>query len=354
MRIRKLRLRYAVILATIVLALTIVKFTFGENAAAETQSNLLSPVWTFLFLTFAGAFGGLLYTLRDKGFERPHWEGNNYILGGLADCAYGIGGAYVVFLVIPGDFFKLTTVFEVIKIFGAAIVGGYGGRGLVDRVLADFLKKAEQVEKTVSEVKEKVETTEKLNEKALDLVDRQLDFVSPRVPPEELKEAIKNASSSTRAEIYKQVRRLRAENAKDNKQIMELSIPVFEALIALDTKEEFHQAHGQLGFALMDHSDPRWKEAEAELSKAIEIRDKGGEGKNFGFYDWKRAICRINLDDDFQNERPSQPAVRKEILDDLKRGAEAKDTIKAIGDIPPISEWIKRNKIPPEEISRPS
>ena len=51
----------------------------------------------------AGGFGGLLYTIRDSGFELIHKndkENQVLRLGWLADCAYGIAGAFVVFLLM--------------------------------------------------------------------------------------------------------------------------------------------------------------------------------------------------------------------------------------------------------------
>ena len=74
----------------------------------------------------------------------------------------------------------------------------------------------------------------------------------------------------------------------------ENSIPVFRALISSDKGDRFYQNHGQLGFALKDKSKPNWKEAEEELTKAIEIRDRIGD-IGFGLYEFNRAICRIHL-----------------------------------------------------------
>ena len=97
---KKSRRTFAFLLVGVVLGLIIGYFTFriGVTFSAQTQ------LW--LLVTPVGAFGGLLYTLRDKGLVLPHRESDSNVInpGWLADCAYGIAGSYVVFLIVPGNF----------------------------------------------------------------------------------------------------------------------------------------------------------------------------------------------------------------------------------------------------------
>jgi hypothetical protein len=103
---------------------------------------------------------------------------------------------------------------------------------------------------------------------------------------------------------------------------MERTIPIFRALIASERGKGYHRFHGQLGYALKDKRTPDWAEAEAQLSKAIELR---GPWQDEGIvnYEFNRAICRIVLDEAFQHNKASSPEVRETILEDLRAFAAA-------------------------------
>lgn len=207
--------------------------------------------------------------------------------------------------------------------------------------------KFRNLEQAVEETKAQVARAEKAAERALELVYRQLETDS-EVPYEQLKEAISAAPPSTRAEIWEKAQRRRRENWRDRKEIMELSIPVFKALVELDTNDEYHRYHAQLGYALKDKKKPDWMRAEAEISKAIEIRDKKGEG-NFINYEFNRAICKIHLDDHFLIKQKSPPAIRESILTDLSVAALNPTTLERIESISPFTDWIELNGISSEE-----
>ena len=67
-----------------------------------------------------------------------------------------------------------------------------------------------------------------------------------------------------------------------------------------DLKEEFHRNHGQLGYVYKDQRPhPQWRLAEAELSRAIQIRDKQNVG-GFLMYELNRAVCNIHLQAGFE------------------------------------------------------
>ncbi len=171
----------------------------------------------------------------------------------------------------------------------------------------------------------------------------------PEVSDEELRDAITAASSPTRAQIFNQAWKIRAENWKKDKPLMERSIPVFRALITADTEGQYHANHGQLGFALKDQLKPDWSDAESELSKAIEIR---GPWQDAGwiFYEFNRAICRIMLDNAFRQDQPSEQSVRKQILEDL-RIAWNSDLRKIIQEEELFNRWIKMNKVKNSELA---
>src|SRR4030095_6351105 len=134
-----------------------------------------------------------------------------------------------------------------------------------------------------------------------------------------------------------------AETWKDQstKVEMERTIPVFEALIASDVEKRYHECWGQLGFALKDQRFPNWRRALEALSTAIDMR---GDAATYGYwlYEFNRALCRINLDENFRNGQPSTPEVAKDIRADL-------EVLRAVGQqgmldrAPEIERWLKLN-----------
>jgi len=109
----------------------------------------------FVMITIAGAFGGLIYTARDSGLEFPYRDPDKkhvINLGWVADCGYGIAGAYVVFLILPTELttagtpskslLSSSSILVLVKLLAMALVGGYGGRSIVDRALANIAKDA--------------------------------------------------------------------------------------------------------------------------------------------------------------------------------------------------------------------
>jgi hypothetical protein len=88
-------------------------------------------------------------------------------------------------------------------------------------------------------------------------------------------------------------------------------------------------------------------EAEAELSKAIQIRDNRNERPGFINYEFNRAQCKIMLDDQFIMNIRSRPATKESILKDLSVVALIPKYLKIIETESPFSDWIELNNNPP-------
>lgn len=333
------------------------------------------PDLTLFLLTLAGASGGLAYAMRNRELELPRRTENIVNPGWLGDCFFGVSGAYVIALIMPGNFPSTNepSVNLTIQILATGIIGGYGGRSIMDRVLDDILKQQEVLEKKVEgnrerinrsigemkQVKEQVES----GAKAMDLLERYFDetlnLLDEQV--EQLKELIKNASPSERAIVFLEAKEVREVNAQGGKQkpwMVERTIPVFEALMKDDA--ENHRIHAQLGYALQGKIQPDWLRAEAELSRAIEIRDKSTDrNENFWVYEFNRAICRINLDENFKKDKPSIPKVYESVLQDFITASKPKygvtnqpEYLARLGNITreKISKWFTLNNISSEDI----
>jgi hypothetical protein len=204
-------------------------------------------------------------------------------------------------------------------------------------------RKAEQADHRIEEIERQAAK----DTRALSLAQRQLNPIAglADVLQEELDEAILAASGASRAQIFNQAWANRADNWKEpeTKARMERSIPIFRALIRSDEHDD-HMNHGQLGFALKDMRAPDFAEAEAELTKAIDLRGDWAE-HGWLLYEFNRAICRIENDVESKRGNPSQPDNRERILQDLSAACRVAELRRALFSVAQVDEWLTRNKI---------
>ncbi len=193
---------------------------------------------------------------------------------------------------------------------------------------------------------------------ALPLVRAQLDPAGDRGPsPEALRDALYESAPGIRSEAFYLARnQRRAHWTGDEPQLVDLTVPVFEALIALDDDRRFHRNFAELGYALKDGSNPtqaKYALARENLTKAIEIRGPGG-ASGFSMYEFNRAYCNIELDPaSDKRDRQSTAELAEAICDDLEVAAETQSGRKAIReDRDPddrdrpllIKVWLEANK----------
>lgn len=319
------------------------------------------PHTTLILLTLAGALGGVLYAIRNKELVFPHKTEDIVNPGFLGDCFFGVAGAYVISLILPGDFPSDVTdarsVQLTIQVLATGIIGGYGGRSIIDRALDNILRRQNELEDKVEgnskRIKQGIGQIERVNEQtqsvtqALALLERYFDEDLPtNNEGKEIKELVAKVSSSDRTFIFVEAKKVRETNMWKKPFMVERTIPVFEALLEIGSTDQFlHRYHAQLGYALQGKSKPDWLQAETELSKAIDIRDKSPDkDESFWVYEFNRSICRINLD-----EKPNL------ILDDLRIAIDPKNhtatQFKAYlakldeGIKNQINKWLAQNKI---------
>ena len=211
---------------------------------------------------------------------------------------------------------------------------------------ADLEMFGDQIAKMETKVNE-LEKQAEFDAKALSIVQRQLNPGSdtPPIAQKDIDAAILAASVNMRTQIYFLAQENRSKNWEERpkKYIMERSIPIFRALISSDTDNVYHQNHGQLGFALKDQRQPNWKEAEAELTKAIEIRG-AWETEGWLLYEFNRAICRINNDENFKQDVESSGEIKNQINSDLKSAEKASTLKEFISKEPALQKWLSLNK----------
>lgn len=218
--------------------------------------------------------------------------------------------------------------------------------------LAGALVQADDLESLAREVKE-IKLQSDLDAKALQLAIIQMNPSADSTAPtqQELNDAIKNASQRVKTQIFYQAQATRQDSWSEpsKKARMERTIPIFRALIACDADDAYHRNHGQLGYALKDQRTPDWVAAEAEFTKAIQLRGSAPE-HDWVFYEMNRAICRIMMDDSFKEMKKASSEQRKRILEDLKTAFTDDFTRDIVRSDPTIKDWMVRNEVQLQEL----
>jgi hypothetical protein len=203
---------------------------------------------------------------------------------------------------------------------GGFILGYLWTRLYLGRALSEA-ERAQTLERKVAELRKG--GADPADVRARALVRRQIEAPPERRPTQaELDAAMQAATSEACASIWNDVQfeRYRASLEDDpdrRRRMAERTVPVFRALIAADPDERFHANWGQLGLALalMARERDDWREAEAALTRAIEIREAGGRG--VGRYHRARARVRIELDREGGPLKASDEAAREAIRADV-------------------------------------
>jgi hypothetical protein len=188
----------------------------------------------------------------------------------------------------------------------------------------------------------------KIGEIALVLGYRQLfsDTALDAADQTRLTTALMRANRQVRGAIFNLAQDLRRETWFADKHRMERTIPVFEALVKADPM--WHAPLGNLGYALHDKYNPDLRRAFDTLTRAVLLRgDRTDEGV---FYQYNRALCLIQLDQNFANRTPSDAATRSAVLEPLRqarRELEATwDQVMENPDSADLRTWLELNGSP--------
>jgi hypothetical protein len=190
-----------------------------------------------------------------------------------------------------------------------------------------WFREADQIQMLEEKVTE-LEKRQRADARALALADTQLNRNpdDPAVTDDEIANAIKEASKPVRIQIFRQAETAsRNTSANDFNLKLEGAISIFQGLIKSESDQQYHRNYSELAHALLRKKPRDWQRAENAFSKAIEIRDKM-EVKGWKSYEFYRARCRMGMDADYNNRRPSSDAVKAAIVKDLS--VPAKDTEK--------------------------
>lgn len=309
-------------------------------------------------LALIGMLAGFGYGLSSNVLVLPHKSGpHRYNPGCLADCLFGLLGTTVIFSVLPlgleGLQDKPEDILFYVRLFGFAVLGGWGGKALIDSVLST----------TVRQLQERIDQRDQQeiqDAKTLEMTDQYLNSSTDvSIPEKDLLEAIENASPKTKVEILNEAKAVRSENWKEDKDKMEKTIPIFESLAKATQEVDSHRVYGQLGFALKDQSNPDYDGAIKNLDKAIIVRDKANI-RGFSWYEFNRAMSKIYSDIGFRKGLPSDKGLQKAIINDLKvafgdskvsERLQKSATTNQDRDIETLTDWLDYNAVQPSSVN---
>lgn len=164
---------------------------------------------------------------------------------------------------------------------------------------------------------------------------------------QQLTEFLTGASQSIIRQVFDQAWAARSENWRQNKTKMARTIPIFQALIAVDKDRQYHRNHGELGFALKDKEPPDWATAKKELDEAIELRDRIGDSDQpyYRLYEYNRAMCLIHLDPKKESMEPTDEPLRRQIRDDISVAARERWLYERMNEDSTFTSWLRRNNL---------
>jgi len=182
---------------------------------------------------------------------------------------------------------------------------------------------------------------------ALALVNRFLSEVDARttVDTVNLSRAIQRASEWTRGTIFMLAQQTHDNNWRTDKLLLERVIPILKALIEIDPHKHYYIA--RLAYALKDSIRPDWQSAKAYLDRAIDLLGDREAG-SCPYYELNRAICSINLDENFADGKPSDAASRKSIVQDLRTAQRALGDLGEMFEQPwnvNVRKWLQLNGV---------
>jgi hypothetical protein len=311
---------------------------YQPNTNLEQISDWLTKILVGVGLTQVGNLAGYLQATAD------------FFARGLGDSEVARTFAVMILLYFSVGGFLFGFLWTRLFLAGEFVQADVKALQALDRRVEELAEISTQAVEASRQVEKKVEEQADIDAKALALVYRQLDVDAPPIPQPDLDAAIGAASPAVKVQIFSLTSTIRKENWKDpqTKRKMERTIPIFRALLASDP-ERFHRNYAQLGFALKDQREPDWAEAEAILTRAIELRDQGGE-QGYVYYEFNRALCRIMQDQQFLRQQPSSPETRDAILADLRVAVAGGWRRAALTD-PTTKAWLDGNGVQESDLT---
>ncbi|MEL7350511.1 MAG: D-Ala-D-Ala carboxypeptidase family metallohydrolase [Cyanobacteria bacterium P01_A01_bin.116] len=339
-----------------VLSTFLTGFAIGLFYVFLISGWILSPVLgetgqIALVLIFSGILGGVIYTiLVDGHVEMPRFvdNGNQFEAGLFGDILLGIAGAIVLAYLAE----NFNVVFEnKVELAAAGLVGGYGGRAILqfalNRVFKDMAVLEVDREKALKGAyQRRLERLDSLQ--LMEEISQYLQAGVSAAEQDELCGQIRQAPASMKKQIFKTAKETRrtATLAGETERI-ERTIPIFQALIAGDAQQ--HAYYAQLAYAYKDLASPDWLQALQQLDRAIELRGERHQAQTWK-YEMSRAIVQIERSHQATNRYDFETQITDQIVQDLLTVANIynlENLLRAArnNSIPvPILSWFQHNQ----------
>jgi tetratricopeptide (TPR) repeat protein len=283
-----------------------------------------------LYVVIAGAFGGMLYAIKNKRIMIPFVRRStqrdeitkkdikryeSIELGIIADLLFGIGGGLLIFLITPAAPDPKEN-FGMIKLLSLAIVGGYSGQFLVKKVsnnsLESLSSKIEETEKSLSKIERVKENDQRIYRMFYEIIDGSPFEI------ENMRESLKYVSQSVRLrgctllddrrkELVSKIlehKNAPVEKIQAIKGEFERLIPLLAEIIKseeLYNENEIYfllnYHYASLAYMYKDKNNPDWELALFFIKKAINIHSK--KHKNIDTpetYILNKLLCLVNMD----------------------------------------------------------
>lgn len=305
-----------------------------------------------LVLIFSGILGGVIYSIVvDGNVEMPRFvagKGDLFEAGLFGDILLGIAGAVVLDYVRQQFGVELNSS---IDLAAAGIVGGYGGRAILEfaltRVFKDInLLEADRQKYLQTSFQQRLERGDSL--KLIDQLNQQVRVGLVSSELAELTAAIKQASADVSKRVFNLAQEFRrSAHGAGEKSRVERTIPIFEALIESDPQQ--HQYYAELAFAYKDSDSPDLFKVIQYLDKAIALRGNQQRAETWN-YELSRAITRIQEAYKASNTYDFESAVHERIIADLLAVAEIynlENILREASDqtLPvPVINWMQHNQ----------
>ena len=309
-----------------------------------------------LVLIFSGILGGVIYTiLVDGHVEMPRFvagKGDKFEAGLFGDILLGIAGAVVLDFIAQSLEIEFT---ENLEVAAAGIVGGYGGRAILQFALQRVFKDINLLEadrqrylqaNLQANLQRRLERMDSLE--LVEQLNQQIESGLSAAELGRLTAEIKQAELGDRQRIYKLASEFRRKAKQLGESVqVERSIPIFEALVESDSQK--HQYYAELAFAHKDSGSSDWVQVIQYLDRAIALRGNQQRTETWN-YELSRAITRIQAAHEASGSYDFDPAVHERIIADLLAVAEIynlENILKEVSDqnVPaPIFEWMQHNQ----------
>jgi hypothetical protein len=260
----------------------------------QPQNSVLSnDIPVLLILSVVGAIGGYLSEIQNRaarsdGSKRRSKETYFHMMQGAA-------GAIIIVTLSPVDPQIVNGLFGAtpqafIKLIALALIGGYAGGSLLESSASQYAKRIDKIEEKQKILEEEAEKERDVVRSAEQIL-RGYGLSSSDI--QEFQRELKEISSSKRWEIAYKADENHRQHWEKDKEPMERSLLIFQALVKTDEAETVHWWYGSLGYCLKDKRNPDYAEAAERLDTAIKIR---GPETRSGAYEFNRAFCNIQLE----------------------------------------------------------